>query len=283
MGKRTNKTATKVDLPGFLDVPARGQARQIGNTAEWLRANPYEGDWAPGLNKDMLSGNRMTSQVATDLQTGGGGRALYDLGTATARGDYLNLDSNPVFLEYLQSGILDPINKVYEEQLFPGLEGQNVGMNTFDNLRYGIERAKLGTDQADLTRQATGDATMGLYNAERERQMLASNLINAGTAQMLLPGTIKSQAGADQRALEQLKIDTALANRYGQLTEQDRLIMSLLPLMQTYAGQQTTTPGVNKTASTAQGVIGGASAGSSMGALGAVLGGLLGGAGGYYG
>lgn len=283
MGKRTNKTTTSANLPGFLGWPASKQAKQIGATAGSFLENPYTGDWRAPVNATMLGGNAWAKDAANTLKYGGGGEALYNLGVDTAKGKYLDLASNPVFSEYLQSGIVDPISKVYSERLRPELQGQNVLANTFDNLRYGIESAKMTADEADLVRQASSEATMGLYNAERDRQMLADQLINSGAAQLLLPGTVRSAAGEQERQIAQEYIDTELANRYGQLTEQDRIIASLLPLMQAYAGTSTTTPGINKAASTAQGAMGGASLGSSMGAVGTIIGALLGGAGGYFG
>lgn len=291
MGDRKNKTVSEVSMPGFLEGPIRAQAGQIGRQAEWLRQNPYQGDWLAGITPEQIIGNRWTSDAADKLRFGGGAEALYDLGTATARGDFLDIESNPYFRDYLETGVMDPIRKTYSERIRPLAESGAVGRNTFDNLSRAIENAKLTEDEATLIKQAGAETTLPMYQFERGMQANAGDLLNMATAQMLLPGAIKSQAGAEARDIEQANIDTILANRAGPISEAERILAALLMPGQVYAGQQLTTPGINRTASTAQGVIGGASIGAQAGGItgnpyatliGAILGGVGGGVGGYY-
>jgi hypothetical protein len=292
MGKRKNTTTSEVNLPEWIDNPARAQAGQIGQHAEWLRQNPYQGDWMASIDPDQILGNRWTGQTADKLRFGGGGEALYDLGTATARGDFLDLENNPYFQNYLETGVLDPIRQTYSERIRPMAESGAVGRNAFDNLSYALEKAQLTEDEATLIGRAGAETSLPMYQFEREQQAGAGDILNAATAQMLLPGAIKSQAGAGARDLEQARIDTELANRMGPISEAERILMSLLYPTQAYAGQSVTAPGINRGASTAQGAIGGASAGAQAGSLmssspygaiiGALLGGVGGGLGGYY-
>jgi hypothetical protein len=276
-------------MPDFLGDPAKKQAGAIGNYAAGLLGNPYQGLWSASPTSEEYLGIDRMSEAANALHFANPGKEMLQLGMDTASGKYLDLDNNQQFQDYLNFGVLDPINKTYAEELMPQLKGNAVGRNEFDNLRYAYQIAQMKEDQADMLQKAGSTATMGMFDRERDRQMMSPDLINAAIAQMMLPGTLTSSVGQQKKGLAQSEIDFNLGERYGPLTENERIIAALMPQMQTYAGQQTTSPGINRTASTAQGAVGGASMGAQAGGggwgsiIGALLGGVAGGAGGYFG
>lgn len=206
-GSKTTEVQNR-GIPGLLrpyvkDLLTRGQAAS-GKVSD----QPFGGPFLAAATPQEFTAAGMTGDVGTRLGTTAG-QSVYNLGQATARGDFLNPSTNPY---------LDPQIKAMTDEIFRGYQDQSnrttsssIAQGAYGGSRAGIEQAIL----AGNTNRAIGDTTANLlyknYSDERTRQMAAGDLIQQGVGLNLLGPEVLAKSGADTRQLNQIALDEALA------------------------------------------------------------------------
>lgn len=245
------------------------QQDQINNV--YQRGNTALSQMPTGPNADQLTAMDWLRTAAPGLSTGS--QELRDLGTATARGDFLDPASNP----WIQ-GAVEAAQRPLRDQLDQNV--LQIGDAAQLSGAYGGDRERLLRGQAlgDFNKNALDVANTTYYNNytnERQLQQNAPALLAAANSLGLAPGQLMGVLGDQQFAWDSEMPWTGLDN-----------MASLLSLGSQYG--TTNTVGTQPVqgggiGGFTQGAVGGASAGSAFGPWGAGIGGVIGGLGGLFG
>jgi hypothetical protein len=211
----------------------------------------------------------------------GGAQSLANQGSAAQQfmlGDVLRADSNPYMAAYAQ-GAINPVFEQLTRTALPAVDSGAIAAGGYGGSRQGIAQ---GLAMSDATRQAF-DTTAKLYSGMYDTNLGAMQKAIAMNPQVMqagmLPGQLLAGVGADQRALEQAKLDDAVARwEWEQSLPATRLAQYMSMVQGNYGGQSSsTTSGQTPQASTAQKIVGAGLTGLSVygaatGSMGAALG-----------
>lgn len=196
----------EAQAPLFSDLWSR-----TGNAVATAQANPFSPqNFVAQSGGDATTGVNMLRNLMMSGTIGQGAQDVINMGQATARGDFLNPDTNP-FLRATADAAVGRAREGLLEQALPVISDQAIAQGA-----YGGARQDLSQERAvrDFGRSAL-DATTGLYGqnyqAERGRQMQAPVVLGQGYDLASAAG--KGMLGLDEivRGQEQLRIDDALA------------------------------------------------------------------------
>jgi hypothetical protein len=238
----------------------------------YRRATTAQDAMPTGPNADQTTAMDWLRAQAPGLSTGS--TELRNLGTATARGDFLDPASNP----WIASAV-EAAQRPLREQLDQNI--LSIGDAAQRSGAYGGDREQLLRGQAlgDFNQSALDIANQIYfqnYQNERNLQQNAGALLSQGNALALAPGQLLGALGDQQY---QWATDMPYAGL-------DRLAQ-ILQLGSSYSNQNTVSTGTPATAGGLQtglsGALGGASAGAAFGPWGAGIGAAIGGLGGLFG
>lgn len=215
-------------------------------------------------------------------KAGQGADELRNLGTATARGDFLSPQSNP----YLQGAIDAAINPLRKQLtgnvMAAGDAAQMAGA-------YGGDRGEILKAKAlrDFNEVGTDTAARMLaqnYQFERGMQQGAGGLLTQANEVGSQPGLLLDQIGTQQQNWDMQKAIAAMDAPWAGLDRFSNILSTVTPYGTTNTNSTTTgsTSG-GQGGSALKGAMGGASAGAAFGPWGAGIGAVLGGLGGLFG
>ena len=238
----------------------------------------------------------LAQQEAIARQMQGAGNSVLNLGQQQARGDFLNAESNPYFMNNLNAS-LRPITQEFTNSVLPQFNSQAISSGAFG----GSSARDMAFNQlASGYGQQMLDTGTGLafdnYQRERQHQQNAGQLIDQGSLLNQISPQLLSQIGLGQRELAQRPLDEALLQFQESINAPFRPLFPLASIIQggdigsTFSTQ---VPQPSALSSGLVGALGGAGAGSQVAgafdmgnqgtgwatAIGTLLGGLGGGLG----
>ena len=244
----------------------------------------YQGQTIADFTPDQLAAMAMGRDAATGAQTG-----LATAGANTAQG-WLGGDVwNPQTNAMLQ-GAIDaasrPVNRQLMEEWLPSIRGEAATTGNFGSSRQGIAEGQAVGRTAQTVADQARTMANDLYRTNVDAQMKALGLLPTVQGAQLAPAQTMAGIGEANQAMEQLRLQEAAGNfnfdQYAPFLQSKELLslVSGLP-----GGSNTTTGNVLQPPqpSTANKLLGGATAGASLGSMfgpigtgiGALGGGLL--------
>lgn len=240
-----------------------------------------------GPNADQTGAVNYLRDQAPGLATGG--IELRNLGQATARGDFLNPESNP-HLRAAMAAAVDPFREQLDQNIL-SVGDAATQMGAYGGDRSTLLRAKALTGFNKAATNVTAQMAYENYARERQLQQGAGALLGQANDLMLQPGRVLSTIGDQQQSWDMARVAALQEAPWAGL---DRYA-NILGSVQGYGTQQTTGTETSATTGTqaaakqsgvggfASGALGGAAAGSSFGPWGAAIGGVVGGLGSLFG
>lgn len=278
-----------------------GDTTTVQQADPWVGLQPYLGDiyqqaqqtyygktpqFYPGESFAQLSPEQLQSQQMALGQTGAqadiASRAQESLSFGLSP-DILSPETNP-YLAQQGEAITQRLGQSYAEQIMPGIRGGAQAAGQYGGSRQGVAE---GIASRGLL-QAQGDALSQLYggaygqglSAMGRAQALAPSIQNLGLA----PSQTYGQVGAQNQALEQARINDALAKwNFEQGLPAQQLsnyagILSGIPLGAAGSSTSRASGSAPGGGFSGTGAVGGATAGfSTFGVPGAIGGAILGG------
>lgn len=255
---------------------------------------PYQGDFVAGANPTQIGSTQLALDQIPGLTNLGEGSI--NLGQKTLAGDFLGPESNP-FLQGAIDTAIRPIEEQYTRNVIPGIASQAIAQGAYGGSREGISQAIAANDFLRNVGDVSSQIAFANYDAERNRQQLAPQLISQGAQMQLLPTDIMSTVGDRLQGFDQQNLDNAFAQYEQNLLypwqELERFMSMISAGTQSGFGTTSATQS-SSGPSTAQNVLGGAIGGGGLGgslaaagifganpglwplAIGAGVGGLLG-------
>lgn len=286
-------TTTQKSEPWEALQPFLKDALQRAQTAaNQTTTTPFQGPQTAAVTDAQRQANQQRIDFANTGGTAAAGQGAIKLAQDTLAGAYLNPESNPYFKQGLQSTIR-PMVENLQQKVLPQLTADAWNAGAYGGDRYNIEQGRRISETERNIADTSAKAYSDMYNQERQRQMQAPAMAQAGTSLSLMPSDIMSAAGAEQRGWSQEGINEEM-NKYQQALAAPwqavnpyAALLQGLPFGQ--SGTQATTgqPGIwtnqpSTGASMLSGAMGGASMGASFGLPGAIGGGILGLLGGLF-
>lgn len=201
---------------GSSSVQPVGQQTTVQKSEPWEEQKPYLRDtfiraeqiankpleYYPGSTVVPLAGQSQDALAAME-QRARNGSGLMDAGrdtmTATARGDFLNPDSNP-YLKSTYDAAARPMVENYKAAVAPGIDAGATRAGRYGSGAWNNEHSRqednLGRSLGDLSNSIYG----GNYQAERGRQLQAAGMAPEYAQADYTDAQMLGQVGAQREA-----------------------------------------------------------------------------------
>lgn len=208
MGGSGSKTTVQSSIPSYLKPYITELLDKAKAASSKISGSPFSGNFYAGARPEEFEAANLTTQAGRNFGVNSG-QGLIDLGTATARGDYLSPESNP----YLQ-GNLDIVRQEGMKNLgdySKAATSRSISGGAYGGDRGQLTQASLGADLEQNIQDTQANMLLQNYMGERQLQQGAGALIQQGAGLNLLGPEIMSAGGAQTRSLEQIAMDEELA------------------------------------------------------------------------
>lgn len=279
---KTTQTIDQTQTNGPWEA-ADSSLRDMVNRANAAMANTPTTPVFTGPNKDQLAAVDAFRALAG--QAGQGANDLRNLGTATARGDFLHAESNP----YLQ-GAIEAAQRPLQKQLTSNIMAANDAAQVagaYGGSRGELLKAKAITGFNEVSMDTAAKMLAENYQFERGMQQNAGNLLAQANVIGMQPGQLLGEIGDMQSKWDIAKATAVIDAPWAGLDRYAQILGTTSPYGQTHTeGTNTTTSKQSGggLGSVLGGALGGASGlGSLFGPWGAGIGAVVGGLGGLFG
>lgn len=264
MGGNRSQTTTSTST----SAPPEWQRSQIENL--YNQGRQALAQMPTGPNATQLEAQGWLRGLAPGLSAGA--NDVRNLGVATARGDYLNPETNPFIRQAVEAAQRPLRQQLDQNVLAIGDAAQQAG--AYGGSRQGIIESGALRDFNTAALDSAGQIYADNYARERALQQNAPALLSAANQLSLAPGQLLGLLGDQEQSWKADMPWTGI----------DRMaaLLSLGGGYGTTTGTQTVPRG-SAASGALSGAMGGASAGSAFGPWGAGIGAVLGGLGGAFG
>lgn len=148
---------------------------------------------------------------------GQGAQDFINMAQATARGDFLDPKSNP-FLASAAQAMIRPVQQTLTEKALPNVKDAAIAAGAYGGARQDVQENQALRDFDTAALDSTSRLYASNYEAERQRQMMAGQLLAQGYDLAAMPGQFMLGIDEAQRGLNQLSINNTLAKMYNPFT-----------------------------------------------------------------
>lgn len=179
--------------------------RQAQGAYDATPKDAFAGDLYAPLNAQQTAAQDYGLQLAQAF--GGLGDSLINLGTATARGDFLGPNQ---YLQDYAGVVSDQAGRQFTQQISPAITSQAIAQGAYGGSREGVSQGLAAGEVSRATSDALTQMMANAYAQERQLQQGAGNLIQQGMSVAGAPAQILAGIGRENQQNTQAQLDEAL-------------------------------------------------------------------------
>lgn len=281
MGNKDTTTKQITGPPDFLQPYYSAIASAAYDAAGKVDHTPYAGNVQAPATQSQQDALGMGQTYAKALAGGAPPGTFTGNDLATARGDFLNPDSNP----YLRANIDAATRPTYEKltrETLPGITDAAIQQGAYGGDGVSLQRGQALGDYSNDAMSIAASMIADNYNRERTNQLNAGQNYATDASAELLPAALLSQMGTQEQGFNQIDLNNILARiSLAQTTPFAGYDTAANLIGAGGGGTSSSIMPVNKTGGVVSGALGGAAAGTYVNpGWGTLIGGILGALGG---
>lgn len=196
-GSSQQKTSSSSSGQSGPLLPSQGRLQdRIFNLASGLYDQTPKNVYGGNYVTPMSGASGMGLRILANLGQGDfGGKNVSDYASQVLSGQYLDPNSNPYFKAAVAAATR-PILQNFQEQQLPALTSQAVQSGAYGGTRNAVAQGIASRGASQAIGDTSANLSNQIYEAERQRQMEAPQLLAQGAALQTLPAQLMSQVGS---------------------------------------------------------------------------------------